>query len=816
MPDRDIRAKIKLEGEQQFKSAMKGASDAIKVLNSEQKLAQAQFEATGDKEKLLADTADILRRKIEEQQKAVKAAEEAVQKLREKGVDPNNKSMQDWTTKLNNSRAYLTRLEGQLNSTESELSDQGRAFGDAADGAADYNDQLDQIGQGVDFANTITSLDAIQSKLDAALNAVVNVAASIYDAEIQAAKWADDLTSAATKAGLDIETYQSWEYAANFIDTNVDTIIKAQDKLLMKLRDDSDETALTFNRLGIVTKNSDGTLRDHTETFWDVIDALGKTEDAHGQLMTETEKDAIAQELFGRSYRELIPLIESGRDRWNELTEEGREFATVSAEDVEKLNALNDANDRLNARLETTKKTILASMAPAFAEATDRVSGMVDAFNSFLQTEEGQRALENLNDAVDGLLSTFITDDFEGVLNAAANAVRTLTDVLSWISEYGWTVVGVLAAMKLAVGGITITKTFLQMLQLMKSIQWLNMGKGAEALGKAAGGGAAAAGAGGAAAGSGGLLKRAGNALKTAGGTIASAATAALPYAAVAAISAAAAYAADKIGTERNYGDYNRTIEQYDALMAETADERITALQQLMDAYRGAVESEDAEYGGLDIEAIKKTFADTANQVLEELPDLDFWKYVQDAVDTSDGLSEDEIDKILGLNNIDGMAWYDLGTQVVAGLADGIAESSEAADAAADMAQGIEDAVSDTLDMHSPSQVLYDDGVNVAQGLADGINARAGVAIAAAQQLAAQVDAALNGAQAIGLASYGSGMSRALSVAPNYGAAGSRSGASGGSGVINNSIYIDGRQMASVMTPYVSRDMSMELRAQRR
>ena len=48
MARRDISARIKLEGEQQFQNAMRDASNAIKVLNSEQKLAQAQFEATGN------------------------------------------------------------------------------------------------------------------------------------------------------------------------------------------------------------------------------------------------------------------------------------------------------------------------------------------------------------------------------------------------------------------------------------------------------------------------------------------------------------------------------------------------------------------------------------------------------------------------------------------------------------------------------------------------------------------------------------------------------------------------------------------------
>ena len=71
----DIKTRFSLEGEQQFKSAMTNAANAIKVLNSEQKLAKAQFQNTGDAERYAAQQATILQQKIEQQRGAVKAAE---------------------------------------------------------------------------------------------------------------------------------------------------------------------------------------------------------------------------------------------------------------------------------------------------------------------------------------------------------------------------------------------------------------------------------------------------------------------------------------------------------------------------------------------------------------------------------------------------------------------------------------------------------------------------------------------------------------------------------------------------------------------
>ena len=61
MAEREIKTRFKLDGEQQFKTAMNDAAAAIKVLDSEQKLAQAQFKATGDAEAFATEQTRILK-----------------------------------------------------------------------------------------------------------------------------------------------------------------------------------------------------------------------------------------------------------------------------------------------------------------------------------------------------------------------------------------------------------------------------------------------------------------------------------------------------------------------------------------------------------------------------------------------------------------------------------------------------------------------------------------------------------------------------------------------------------------------------------
>ena len=69
MAAHEIKTRFKLEGEQEYKRTMTDAANAIKVLNSEQKLAAAEFENSGDAQQYAATQARILKEQIANQQK---------------------------------------------------------------------------------------------------------------------------------------------------------------------------------------------------------------------------------------------------------------------------------------------------------------------------------------------------------------------------------------------------------------------------------------------------------------------------------------------------------------------------------------------------------------------------------------------------------------------------------------------------------------------------------------------------------------------------------------------------------------------------
>jgi len=649
----EMKARLVLEGEQKYNKALKDAANAVKTLNSEQKLAEAQFKATGDAEEYQAKKTEILRKQIAEQEKAVEAAEKAVKDLTELGVKPNSQQMQTWQRKLADAKTRLQNMQNELTDTEAGLDSQGRKFEETGRAAGEYREQIDEAAKGIDFQNTIAAIDNVREHIAGVIKATARAAKAMWDWEVDAGKWADDLTTAASQAGIDVETYQSWQYASRFIDTDVESIIRSQDKLVKGMQSSNKDVGEAFRMLGVSMYNSglQPTMRDSIDVFWDVIDALREMGDT-------TEAELISQTLLGRSYRELKPLIEAGSDAYLAMAEEGREVGVVSAENVEALGAMDDAYQRLTATLDKTKYSLLAELAPTFETVADAMATAVDAFNEFLQTEEGQAALQGLNDALSGIIDSLVGENGEGftkIVERAKNAINLLTAGLKWIGDNGEWVAGAFKTLGLAWAGLTISKNVLMFLQLMKAIPWHSVGSAAGKIAGASGGGGSAAGQAAATA-KPGLLRRVLGGAADGAFALADAAPFLGPVAGVAA-GAAIFNAADRAYTEQKFGGYNAMESEIPQIVQAAGD---SVYATILDKLHAALDTyeEDLTYG--DVVDVFSEYADQIAQVLGDTFDLS-----------------------TAMDEYNGIKWIEAGADLATRLAEGIESGSLPAETSA-------------------------------------------------------------------------------------------------------------------------------------
>lgn len=703
MAEAKANIKIGAEGVSQFKKQMKDAADSVKLLNSEEKLAESQFKLTGDAEQYAADKARILQEKIEAQNKAVAAAEEALKKLKDNGVDANDKAVQEWQTKLNNAKTKLNEMQGELQGATKETENLGQAM-------VTFDSEQR-------FANTLQTVKDMRDQLNGVVKAAAQAAKSIWGMGTDAGKWADELMTSATQAGVDVETYQSWQYASRFIDTSVDTIVAARERVINSIRGEGEEAGKAFDELGIGIKNNDGTLRDATEVLFDYVDALQ-------QIQDPTARAAAAEEVLGKNWRAMQPLIEAGSQAYRDMAEEGRQVAVVDAERVQGLSDLNDAQQKLDAQLQKSKETMLAELAPAFQTVAEAMGTAVSAFNDFLASEEGQAAFQALADAVSDLIGSFLGDDngagtFASIVETAKNAVEAFTTALNWISEHGSLVTALLTGLTAAWAGLNVAPTVMEFLHLIKGFP---TSKIQAMMGGASGTGAASA--------AGKAASVAANAAAIGGGAanvLAAAVPVALPAAVIGGV--AAYQAAERKGYNAQQDARLDAFSEAAAAADEANIGKMTEMADIMERGSEAMKSWDPAK----VDAVLKSLKDAdLDGVLSEDTAARLQKFLNPETNTFEGW---EVDQLLTdiLNEVTAFA-QDLynqseiaGENASIGMADGInARSGEAIAAAEALANQVAATMQSALDIHSPSKVMEKLGEYVGLGFAQGIDSQMG------------------------------------------------------------------------------------------
>lgn len=469
----EIKQKISLEGEKQYSAALKEANRNLKTLRSELKAESAELGNNASAQQKNEVKARSLRKQIEQQEKVVNTLKSALKDAKERYGD-NSEEVSKWEQKLNGARYTLATMNNALEQSESALKGQGDAlkdsagsYEDAAGAASDYADAVDAAGataDAVNFQSIMTAADNLTGKLQNALKFITNLGKAAWEWMSDSGEWADTLTTDATKWGVDRQTLQGWRYASRFVDTEVETIARS----FTKLTNRSDATNKKLKEIGIVAdKGAKG-----QDLFWDVIDAMNR--------MDEAARENTAMDIFGKSYQELLPLINAGRDAWEGYVEEAEQSGYVLDDDqIDKLGKFDDANQKLEASFEAMQHTIAAELAPAFTEVSTAMSGLIDSFTEWAKTEEGQKTLHDLGDALKGLVDQFTGEkDFTGLVNGAADAVKALTKALEWIKDNHKLVEGGFVGVATAVAGLKVSQTFLSALQLIKGIKWASLPKG--------------------------------------------------------------------------------------------------------------------------------------------------------------------------------------------------------------------------------------------------------------------------------------------------------------------------------------------------
>ena len=394
MPTRDIKTRLKLEGEAEYKRELGELDACLKTLKTEMSKVSAEFEGNANSIEALSAKNEVYEKQLEVQRKKVETLKDVLAKAAEAWGE-NDKRTQAWAQKANNAETELIKLEHRLESNReamdklNEETDEGSGamgiFGDALKEAAGKlgvqlpegaQKAIDKLGQLHPKALMAVTVFTAFSK------AIKEVNDRLQEITGKSSEYYYELEKLSEVTGLSTQRLQEFEYAAGQLNIPMDRLsdsLKDVTNKAYEAANGNDDLAEQFRGLGVALEDSHGQLRNSYDIFLDLIDALGRVEN-------QTERDATAMKLINEGARELNPLIDAGSGALKKYSEEARNMgAVLSNEQVEAIVKVKEAQLELEAAQKAVSDQMAAEYAPFMENGlkmtTDLVLAVGEAFD---------------------------------------------------------------------------------------------------------------------------------------------------------------------------------------------------------------------------------------------------------------------------------------------------------------------------------------------------------------------------------------------------------------------------------------------------
>ena len=415
----NIGPTIAVKGDKEYASALKSIKDGMRLVASEAAVMTAEFGKSNSSVAALKAKNDLLNKSMLEQQKTVNAAEASLKRMKENGVDESSEAFVQMRTNLNHAKAALE-------STKNEIRENGDALENAGKKTSNFSEKWSDFARSAGTL-AVGALKGIGIAIGAVAVAAVAAGKAVFDLTKNAGKWADELLTTSTQTDVSAKTLQEWAYAARFIDTEVDDMTKGMGKVVSAMREsvkggkDYIEVASGM-RVSLI--GAGGQMKSTEQVFFDTIDALGEIEDA-------TKRDIAAQDIFGKSYQDMKPLIDAGSEALLRYAAEAHAAGLIlSDEAVSALGGFDDQMERVNARLETAGRLAALVALPSISNVVGGVTEILSTITSALSDGFQESDITAISDAITEQIKRAV----EGVASSAPAFVGVLSGVISTVA----------------------------------------------------------------------------------------------------------------------------------------------------------------------------------------------------------------------------------------------------------------------------------------------------------------------------------------------------------------------------------------------
>ena len=424
---------------------------ALRDIDKALKLDPGNVELLAQKETLLAKQIEQTKEKLNLQKTAATEAAKALENgtISQEEYAKLSAELATTASKLDKLESEASQTSAALNGAGTEAADAGEKTEDAGDKAEKSGEKWAKFGEAAQTACkvAVAGVAAVTAAVGASMKALA-------DFSTAGAHYADDLLTMSAQSGVTTERLQELSYAAELVDVPVETLTGAMTKAEKSIKSAASGTGATaeaFAQLGVAVTDANGELRSGEDVLFESLEALGKIEN-------ETERDTLAMSLFGKSAKDLNPLIKAGAGALEEYAQEAHDVGYVLGDDtLEAFGTFDDALVKLENRSDAAKRALGTVLLPALTDlSTDGGDLLGDFTKAVLDTDRSldsvgkvvndfvPKAVEMVNTYVPqflqiaqtilGAIVTAITSNLEPIMQCGLFLIEAL---ISGISEQG-------------------------------------------------------------------------------------------------------------------------------------------------------------------------------------------------------------------------------------------------------------------------------------------------------------------------------------------------------------------------------------------
>ncbi len=273
------------------------------------------------------------------------------------------------------------------------------------------------------------------------------ITATMTGVVLSFAKTGSELHDLALKTGVSVEALAGLKYAAEQNGASLGTVemaIKRTSMAMSDIRDGSEATTKTFEKLGLSLSDLEGL--NVEQQFLLIANAIATVSDPMSRA-------AIAVDLFGRSGTDMLPMLSEGADGLKKLMEQGVILTGWTNEGAKSADALGDAFDTLKTSTMGLFNTVGSSLAPMLKNLADNIIGVTSQIKLWADEHPGlTQVIATTTLIMGGMLTVggsllLIIPKIVGVITALKIAMLGLNVAMGPV---GWIIAGISAVLLIA------------------------------------------------------------------------------------------------------------------------------------------------------------------------------------------------------------------------------------------------------------------------------------------------------------------------------------------------------------------------------